>query len=117
MTVLMGLLSIFFHATSPSTGMAECEQYVESLRHLTDRAHDRLIEMKRPYSTGGRDPVACAVVSFTLTEGGEPGNINVLAYSSGWIKRLALRVVSQSRYSIGEEEDVALIVHYQLSED
>ena len=118
MALLMGMLSIFLHAMSPPSGMAECEQYAEPLRELMGKAQARaLTGEKMRYSPHTPRTPGCAVVTFTLTADGQPTKLKVLAASSEWMRRFALRVVRQSRYSAGEEEEVALIVDYRLSDD
>jgi hypothetical protein len=117
MALLMGFLSAFLHVMSPSPGMAECEQNVESLRHLTDKGAARTLDIKAPSPTTRRPEPGCAVITFTLTAEGEPTKLEVLVASSEWMRRFALRVVRQSRYSAGEEEDAALILNTRLSDN
>jgi hypothetical protein len=118
MALLMGLLSAFLHAMSPPSGMAECEQYAEPLRELMSKAQARTLpseNLRFPPHTP-RTP-SCAVVTFTLTADGQPTKLKVLAASSEWMRRFALRVVRQGRYRAGEEEEVALILNTRFPDD
>lgn len=105
---------------SPGPGTAECERYAQPVRHLADRASDRLLELHNPrYSLPPHRPrdLECAVITFTLTAEGTPTQLRVLAASSERAGRKALSVVRKSRYSAGEEEAAALVVEFRLGDD
>ncbi len=106
---------------SPGEVMADCEQSAQAVRHLSDRAADRLIEVHRPRHSflplRPRDLEWCAVITFTLTAEGTPTQLRVLAASSEKAGRQALSVVRQSRYSAGQEEAAALVVEFRLDDD